>query len=1039
MALQTTGPRSALDGPDTRRHLTVLFSDMCGSTRLGQRVDPETLDEVLQYVREAAFAAISRHDGTVVQFHGDGVLAVFGYPDPHEDDVLRAGEAALELHERIRSLDLGHLLPADFEVRMHSGVEAGLVLVRGGDAVFGRLALVGDPPNTAAGLAGRAAADEILATCTALEGSLPFFDTERADDIDTKGEAASIDAYRILGRTDITTRFEASRRRGLTPFIGRDEPLARLQSALEAAKAGRLGRVTLVGDAGLGKTRTVEEFLGRQRAAGTRILTAYCEQQGAIAPLAAFARLVREALAIGTDPTAEISVRTVEDELEAWGLGAHALEILGLLGVSPTGRDAGGPDGAHAARARGGAAALLAFGALLARLAAEGPLIVFIDDWQWSDDASRVADGELAKGLRAHPILWITATRPTHTTATIREDETRIVLEPFDTEDSSRAIEALASGGLDLGLAERLHRRSGGNPLYLEELCRSFEGAPGHTRETLDVPATLQGLLEARVHALPPDESRLLRAAAVIGNVVPLWLLEEIAGLQDAHAALAALAAKNLLHASGVPGTLRFQHGITREVVYHSVRLGDRRKLHAEIAAEIEHRYAGREGERPLEALAHHYEGAADFVRAAELAEAAGDRAWATSALDRARDQYGTALHALDQLDPDEERQRRWLEISKRRAFACVFQPAPEQTEMLARTAEIGERLGDTSAVGHAHFWSGFISYSLGNFDDATRQYRRGIEVAERAGDAKLVAQLRANLGENHAAACEYDVALPLLDESLESKRQLQSGETRGKIPTGSAYALACRGFIDSERGLRERGEELIALSLKAVEGTGHPVGGSCLAIRVASSVIYGRFQETLESAPIVQSLGQRMNGPFLFGRGQSDLAFAEFMTTGDVEALERLSSAADWLDQRGIRLYLSLSDGCAAEALVRAGQNDRARRHAERALLRADQLDPVGEGMACRAMARIAAQEFPNQPERADAYHSRALEAARARGSAREIALTEAAAAELMARGGEREPARARLRAALGELERMGLDWYAADARRLLDSPALA
>lgn len=987
MAPQTTGPRTALDGPDTRRHLTVLFSDLCGSTGLGQRVDPETLDEVLQYVREAAFAVVSSHDGTVVQFHGDGVLAVFGYPEPHEDDVRRAGEAALELHARIRSLDLAHLLPPDYAPRMHSGIEAGLVLVRGGDAVFGRLTLVGDPPNTAAGLANRAGADEILATRTAFEGSLPFFETDLVDEVASKGDARAIDAYRVLGRTDVTTRFEASRRRGLTPFIGREVPLARLQAALDAATAGHLERVSLVGDAGLGKTRLVEEFLGRQRAAGTRILTAYCEQQGGIAPLAPFAGLIREALAIGHDPTAEVSAAAVEAGLAERGLAAQAVEILGLLGLEPAPRTDTAGEGSAAPRAQGGAAALLAFGALLARLASEGPLIVFVDDWQWSDDASRLADGELARGLRDHPILWITASRPTHTTATIREDETRIALDPFDTNDSARAIEALAAGGLDLGLAERLQRRSGGNPLYLEELCRSVEGLPRSELASLDVPATLQGLLEARVHALPPDESRLLRAAAVIGNVVPTWLLEEVAGLRETNEALASLAAKSLLQASGVPGTLRFQHGITRDVVYHSVRLGDRRKLHADIAAEIERRYAGRAGERPLETLAYHYEGAADFERAADLAEAAGDRAWATSALDRARDQYGAALAALDQLEETGDRQRRWLEISKRRAFACVFQPAAEQIEMLARAAEIGERLGEPSAVGHAHFWSGFISYSLGEFDDATTLYRRGIEVADRARDEKLSAQLRANLGENHAAACEYDAALPLLDDSLAAKRRLQSGDSKGKIPTGSAYALACRGFIDAECGRREAGEEMIALSLEAVEGTGHPVGGSCLAIQSATSVLYGRFQQTLELAPVVQSLGQRMNGPFLFGRGQSDLAFAQFMTTGDVDALERLSSAADWLEQRGIRLYLSISDGCAAEALVRAGRYERARRHAERALARADRLDRVGEGMACRAMAQIVARESPNQPERADAYHDRARAAARAhaaRGGAR-------------------------------------------------------
>lgn len=825
----------------------------------------------------------------------------------------------------------------------------------------------------------------------------------------------------------MTRRIDASRRRGLTPFVGRDGPIARLREALDEAATGRLRRVNLVGDAGLGKTRLVEEFLARERAAGTRILTAWCEREGTTAPLSPFAQLVREALDLGSDPANEIEPSSVEALLEEYGLADHATELLGLLGRA----------GHSAAPPKGGAAALLAFGALVARLAQDDPLVVFVDDWQWSDDASRVADGELARGLGGHKILWIIAARPTHTTARLHDDEIQIELAPFDTQDTAAALTAIADRGLDLRVAERLHRRSGGNPLYLEELFRSLDALDADERDALEVPPTLHGLLEHRVHALPPDEAAVLRAAAVIGNVVPTWLLEEVTELDDPRHLLGALAEKNLLHASGAPGTLRFQHGITRDVVYHAVKLSDRRKLHTEIAAHLERRYAGRESERPLEALAHHYEGAANFTAAADNAEAAGDRAWGSSALDRARDQYGAALAALDQLDDDESTARRWLEISKRRAFACVFQPAPEQIEMLNRAAEIGARLDDTSAVGHAHFWAGFISYSLGEFEDATAQYTRGLEVAKEAGDERLFAQVRANLGQNHAAACQYDAALALLDESLESKRRLQSKASGRKPPTGLAYALAVRGLIDAERGNRDEGDEWIELSLAAVEGTGHPVAGSCLAIKSATTVLYGRFHETLALAPRVQALGQRMNGPFLFGRGQADTGFARFMTSGDLDALDSLTQAADWLEERGIRLYQSLADGTAAEALVRAGRVDRARRHAERALSRADRLDRLGEGFACRALARIEARESPNRPDRAQKWLERARTAARARDSERELLLSDATAAELLAQAGERDAARDAFAGVLPRLERMGLEWHTADARRRLESLA--
>ncbi|MCR9096110.1 MAG: AAA family ATPase [bacterium] len=1021
------------DGVDERRHMTVLFSDLCGSTRLGHAIDPEVLDEILGHVKEAAFRTIADHGGTVAQFHGDGVLAVFGHPDPGEDDVRRATEAALDLHAAIRDLDVTHLTPRGFELRMHSGLDAGLVLVREGDAILGALELVGDAPNTAAGLASRAGVDEILASRTALVGHLPFFETASVAPVSLKGIDAPVEVYRVSGTTGITRRWEASQRRGLTPFIGREEALDTLGTAFAEARHGRLRRVLVVGDAGIGKTRTVEGA----RESGARTLSGYSEQQGSIAPLWPFQQIMREVFDLSADPKAFVEAADVEDRLEALGLAPHALELLALLSVRPTGRH-----GDPSARAEGGAKALAAFAALLSALAKTETIVLFLDDWQWSDDASRVAAGALQAMLANEPLLWITATRPTETSDAPHGDERRIELEPFRDEESARAIDLLAPSGLDLDTAGRLHVRSGGNPLFLEELCRSLRPRDEAGIEAGDVPATLHGLIEDRVHSLPTEQAETLRAAAVIGNVVPCWLLEGLTGLAEGAPLLSDLANADLLHPGVVGGTLRFKHGITRDVVYHSVRLADRRRYHARVAAILEGNQDGDGPDVPLESLAHHYEGAADFERASRYAERAGDRAWATAALDRTRLQYGNALDALDHLPETEENQRRWLSVSKRRAFACVFNPAREQTEMLARAAEIGTALGDLSAVGHALFWRGFIHYSLGNMSEALEAYDEGLEVAERAGDEKLVAQIRANIGESRAATCEYEAAERLLDESIEAKRRLHSangdarnGKERSRAPTGSAYALACKGFIAAERGDTPMSEQWFGEALEAVAGTGHPVAGSCLAFQGTAQLLLGRFERALEIAKEVQAAGERMNGPFLFGRGRTEGSFARFMLEGDPEALDTLRRTTDWLEEKEIKLYISLAYGCLAEAYVRVERLDVARRFAQRALERAERLDPLGEGMALRVLARITARETPNQPDRADAYLDRALHAAVQRGSRRESALTIATQAEILAHRGERDLAGKRLAIALPELEGMGLEWYAADARRLAES----
>jgi len=515
--MNPTSPPQGGPPPETdeRRHLTVLFSDLCGSTQLGHAADPEVLDEVLQHVKDAAFEVIARYDGTVIQFHGDGVLAVFGYPTPREDDVRRATHAALDLHDAIRSLDLRALLPPGFELRMHSGIDSGLVLVREGDAVLGRFKLVGDPPNTAAGLASAADVDQILASKTALLGSLPFFETTSIAPVALKGISNPVDAYRVEARSGITRRFEASQRRGLTPFIGRTAAMDALGHALDRARRGQLSLARIVGDAGIGKTRTVEEFLRTARTAGHLVLTGYCEMQGSVAPLWPFQQILRQAFDLTTDPGDVPDARALEERLNNLGLREEAAELMSFLNVRPSGRLA-------EAAVSGGPHVIAAIASLLSKLAEDAPLVLFIDDWQWSDDTSRSLAAELHKALRDRPLLWILATRPTDTSDALRENESRIELEPFRDIESAQTIEALSPSGLDLGLAARLHQRSGGTPLFLEELCRTIGPSDAQAQSALEVPATLHGLIEDRVHALPREHTDALRTAAVIGNVVPI-------------------------------------------------------------------------------------------------------------------------------------------------------------------------------------------------------------------------------------------------------------------------------------------------------------------------------------------------------------------------------------------------------------------------------------------------------------------------------------------------------------------------------------
>lgn len=1004
-----------------------MFSDLCSSTLLGHASDPEVLAAVLQEVKAAAARVVAQHDGVVNQFYGDGVMAIFGFPTPQEDDGRRAAEAALELHRVVRSLSFASLIP-HFSARLHTGIHSGLVLVREGDPAQGRYEMIGDPVNTAAGFSASAGVDEIVVSAPTIQGVLPFFDVEAIEPVRLKGKPAAMPAFRLQGRSEVATRFEARTRRGLTPFVGRKRELERLTWGLRESRKGHLNMVRLVGDAGIGKSRAVDEFLGGEEARECAVYRGYCESAGSVAPLQPFLLMLEQVFQLGHGLATESAIERIETGLAVLGLERHAPEILRILALR-TGAPGDGAGNGH--RRHLEEVTAQAVTDLILALASTRPLVLFIDDWQWVDDASRQVVGTLIRAARGAPVLLLVASRQLDPRDAAGDNVEILQLAPFEEAESAQAIRALLPEELDPGVATTLHQRSGGNPLFLEELCQALRGAAAPGAE---VPVTLHELIGARVHRLPPEQAELVRAAAVIGTVIPSWLLERISGYREDDPILRELASHHLIYAGETEGMFRFKHGITREVVYQSVGLAQRRALHLRIAAILEEHPALEGREEPYEALAYHYAGGADHLRASRYAELAGNKAMASATLDRARQQYAAALASLDQLEPSQELRRRWLEISNRRALACAFSPAPEQLDTLARAAEYAAELGDLDALGHALLWLGFINYCLGDHEECVAHCERGLRVAEEAGNAKLVAQLRANLAQTLASACEYSEALRLLDESLEAKRRLKSPGHAGAAP-GSAYAIACKAGVMAELGDFARAHDVMAEALEAVQGSGSPVEGSVRSYQAIILLWQGRWKECIEIAELVRATGERVNGPYLVARGRSEDAYARYMLGGDPEALAVLRQTTEWLESRKMGLYISINYGGLADAMAREGDAEHTRYYGRRALERAARHDPVGQGMACRALARLAIAGPEADEASAERSLALAMESARARGSEREIALTRLAEAELEARRCRRSEAEALLERARVAFQRMDMQWHDAEAERLAEA----
>ncbi len=1013
-----------------RRHVTILFSDLCASTFLGHISDPEILAEVMDDVKSAAERVVRHHGGVVNQVHGDGVVAVFGLPTPHEDDVRRAIQAGLDLHAAAREVVVDSSLAGSFSVRMHSGVHSGLVMAGVGDLVLGRYELVGDAVNTAAGLCSQAGPDELVVSESSLRGARAFFQSEDLGDLSLKGKPDPIHAHRVRDRTDVANRFEARRMQGLTPFIGRDFELRRLEEFARQARRGKPRVVTLVGDPGVGKTRSANELIRRVEGE-FRVQRGYCESYGGVAPLQPFLGMVRQQFDLAGIGSGEEAASLVEAGLRELGLEKHLSEFLSLLAPGEVATPVAGGDDAVAT----------ALSDLFLTLARRHPMLVFIDDWQWIDDASRKVVDILTRSLTDEPMLVLISSRVIDPVAPVVAGETEILeVAPFNRDECTRAIETLVPRPIDLGIAARIHQRSGGNPLFVEELCQSLsewvDDAPGSG--TSEVPVTLHGLIEARAERLPDELAELVGAAAVIGNVIPTWLLEQIGGRRIGHSVLEALANADLIHEAEHPGSLRFKHGITRDVVYNSVRLRQRQALHRRVAEALEERVESDGGEVPFESLAYHYAGAADPERTAFYAERAGDKALGSATLDRARQQYHVAMRAVDQLSQTAENRRRWISICMRWAVACVYSPSRERLEILNRAAGYARELEDLDALAHAHHWLGFMNYSLGEQLDSIAHFDDGLPIAHELGNSRLIAQLHGTLGQSQAAACNYEEALRRLDEALDRK-QRQSRSTDGAPPIGSAYALACRSFVLADQGRFDEANEGFSDAIRALRGGNFAMEGSVLALQAVGLIWQGRWDEVMQVAGLAQEKAARVNGPYVFGIARSEVAYARWMLERDARQIEVIRESTEWLVEKGMCLYISLNYGWLADAMTSAGQDDLGKLYGKHALVLAqDKLDRVGEGMACRGLARLAARGVSGLEE-PEYYLERAMQGGRSRDSRREEAMTRLRLADLYAGRGQSEVAIELATRARNAFTDMHMDWHEAEARRLLATASRA
>jgi tetratricopeptide (TPR) repeat protein len=606
-----------------------------------------------------------------------------------------------------------------------------------------------------------------------------------------------------------------------------------------------------------------------------------------------------------------------------------------------------------------------------------------------------------------------------------------IEMPPLSAGEAQAAIAALLPTP-DAFLASRIGEESGGSPLFLEELCHASLRGTGDAART-ERNGWLDMMIQARFAQLPAEQAMLVRAASVIGHMVPSWLFSAMTGVEPGDAVVAELATADFLFPGDVGGTLRFKHGITRDAIYRTIGLKERQALHKRVVEAISSE-AERSGEQPLlDALAYHYAASGDTARAVPYAMRAGDAALSAGALDRAQAHYRAAFETVAaQGDGGPYADQIWPLVNKY-GLACIVDPAPDQLPVMREMAQRLQTLGNAAALVRSEYWIGAIAYGLGEGKQSVVHLNAALRAATELGQTRFIPQIEVKLAQSLFAAGRYDEADALFGRVL---TEIADEMSRTDNET-YVYALCCHGFLYADQGDFAGAERRYAAAETVRGSATPPMLASYLTQKSAVCLFRGDWREGLAHARHCLDASGQTRARYQAMMSNALGAYAQWQLDRDPRAVETLLGAARWFAAGASQQRTSLVHGWLADIMAETGRADLARHYAALAIARARRAgDRLGEAMAYRAVARLAARQ--GNAGRADRYLAAAYRSAAFRTSPREDAQTRLCEAELALAAGDRARAEPLLAAARSAFAAMDMPRFADQADALLTASRL-
>jgi class 3 adenylate cyclase/tetratricopeptide (TPR) repeat protein len=1040
--------KTALEGE--RKQVTVLFADLKGSMELLADRDPEEARQLLDPVLERMMAAVHRYEGTVNQVMGDGIMALFGAPLAHEDHAVRACYAALAMQVSVNQYAGEVQRTRGVPLHIRVGLNSGEVVVRsiGSDLRMDYTA-VGQTTHLAAWMEQMATPGSVLITAQTLHLVEAWVQVKPLGLMPVRGVMAPVEVFELLGAGATRTHLQALAARELTHFVGRQAELEALRRPMEEAANGHGQIIAVIGEPGMGKTRLFYEFICSHRTQGWLV----CESQAVSYGQAIAYRPIRDLLTAYFRIDEHDEVQKIRDKVTGklvtmeTALGPTLPAFLTLLDLPVEDRPWQALDPPQRRQRT-----LEAINHLLLRESQVQPVLLVVENLHWIDAETQACLDALVDSLPAARLLLLVNYRPEYQHGWgSKTYYTQLRLDPLPPASADAFLQPLLGDDSSLVPLKRLLiARTEGNPFFLEESVRTLVESGGLVGErgayrlvkpldSLQVPATVQAVLAARIDRLPSDEKHLLQTAAVIGTEVPWPLLQAIAELPEAtlHRSVMHLQTAEFLYETRLfpEHEYTFKHALTQQVAYESLLQERRRSLHAQIVEALE-ALAGERVAEQVERLAHHALRGELWEKAVMYCRQAGEKALARSAHREAVGYLEQALSALPHLP--ERRETLEQAIDLRLALRTALFPSGDLGRILPalREAEaLAVSLGDSRRLGEV---SGFLSNYfrlMGAYDQAIAAAQRVLALATASGEVALQALANQRLGLAYGDQGDYRQAIDCHRQTVASLGGAWRLERLGLIFLPTVHSWARLAECHAELGTFAEGRALGDEGFRIAEAVDHPP--SLMMAAWGTGLLALRQGDLPRALPLLEravGICQDADLPFYFPWMAPALGAAYTLSGRVADAVPLLSKALEQTIATEMGGYQTLCTLPLGEAYLLAGRLEEAHALAEGALALAREHQERGhESYALRLLGEIAARRKSPEVESAEAYYQQALALADELGMRPLQAHCHYGLGTLYAKHGQREQARAELSTAIELYRAMDMSFWLPQAETTL------